>query len=133
MSYDLCARADASYSRSLTRAAVAAVVAGTARVAANGPCGFAMQERDSMWMEIDLESVSPDGDAVETANGETSPTVNCINFHVPQAFTARLEECRGAALQIARALGWELFDPQLDAVVAERSVRPRRTWWRFWQ
>jgi len=91
-----------------------------------------MQEGDSIWMEIDLELVSQDGDAVAPEGGSPSPTVNCINFHVPYAASEKLDDCRAAALQIATALGWELHDLQLDTVVTLRSLRPRRPWWRFW-
>lgn len=132
MSYDLCARSDDTHSRSVPRDTAAAVVAGMPAVAANGPAAFVMQGGDDVWMEIDLELVSEEKDAVEGDAGGPSPMVNAIQFHVPYAFTARLDACRATALQIAGALGWELYDLQLDAVVTGAAPPRRKPWWRFW-
>ena len=66
MSYDLCARKDKTFSGAVSRAETSRAVASISNVVANGPTGFVLQGSDEIWMEIDLESVSAEGDATET-------------------------------------------------------------------
>jgi hypothetical protein len=130
VSYDLCARADERFSVAVPRGDVSRVVAGQPFVVANGPSGFVLQEGDALWMEIDLESVTEEGDSLELDERAPSATVNCINFHVPYAFTKQLPRCTEVALRIAGSLGWELYDSQTDSVAG--TQRARKPWWKFW-
>ena len=128
MSYDLCARGDARFSARVPRSRAADAVERVRHVVPNGS-GFLFRRSDSTWMEIDLELVDEEGD-VAGALGSERDEVSCISFHVPYAFVESLDACRAAALEVAGALGWELFDPQTEQVLTAEPGR--RPWWRLW-
>ena len=128
MSYDLCAQKDKMYFGAVSREETSRFVSGIPNVVTNGPQGFIMQRGAALWMEIDLESVSREGDVVDDDN--PSPTINCIRFHIPYAYVSQLDECCASALRIADHLGWELYDLQEDARVGQ--ARQAKPWWKFW-
>jgi hypothetical protein len=117
MSYDLCARKDKKFSGAVSREESARFISGFPNVVANGPEGFVMQRGNELYMEIDLSTVSEEGDVMIDVDNKPSPTINCIYFHVPYAYTRELETCRAVAFQIAQKLEWALYDPQKDAVI----------------
>ena len=131
MSYDLTARSDPTFSCSIQRSEVASVAAQLPNVEPNGPAGFLLERDGDVWMEIDVELVSEEGDNIEDTGTKLSMEANCINFHVPYAFAENLSSHYEVALRIADAVGWQLYDPQTDEVVL--AQRRRKPWWRFWE
>ena len=101
MSYDLTARSDEMFSVSIQRSEVASIVAQIPKVEPNGPSGFLLERDGDVWMEIDVELVSDEGDNLEDPDAELSTEVNCIHFHVPYAFVENLSSHNEVALRIA--------------------------------
>lgn len=130
MSYDLTARSDDEHSESIPRARVAAILAEMPDVQPNGRTGFTLERGDDLWMGIDLEMVSDEGDSLELDHAEDAGATNCIRFHVPYGFIGQLDTCLATARDLAEQIGWELFDDQTGEPVP--AVRGRRPWWRFW-
>ena len=130
MSYDLTAREDDRYSRMITRVQASTLVASIADVRPNGASGFAFERGDQVWMEIDLELVTEEGDYIEPTAEQDPAEINCIRFHVPYGFIESLDACIDVASRIASGLGWCLHDEQ----TGEAAVGPVPTmpWWRFW-
>lgn len=129
MSYDLTARNDERYSRSVSFERVSSLVAAMPDVRPNGSSGFILEMGDDVWMEIDLEAVSEEGDNIEIPRGETPPQINCIHFHVPYGQIEGLDPCVEVALKIANELEWQVYDEQTGDFVVRSSAR--KPWWRF--
>ncbi|MEO0479366.1 MAG: hypothetical protein AAF196_07795 [Planctomycetota bacterium] len=109
---------------------VSRLVAAMPDVRPNGSTGFVLEIGDDVWMEIDLEAVSDEGDSIEIPRGETPSKINCISFHVPYGQIEGLNPCVEVALEIADGLEWQLYDEQTgDSVVRSPARKPR---WRFW-
>jgi WD40 repeat protein len=113
MSYDLCIRADAGCSKSVDAAAVRADIGGLG----------AVRDRagKEIHLEIDVEWRGANGDAAGAAGD-----ANQITLHVPYSFCSESsalppEPVFARALQIARKLGWEVFDPQQDCLLTAAS------------
>lgn len=130
MSYDLTARHDDRYSRSVSFYRASTLVAAISDVRPNGSSGFVLERGDDVWMEIDLEAVNDQGDSIETPVDKTPSEINCIRFHVPYGQIEGLEPCVEVALKIADGLEWQLYDEQTGDPVVRSSER--KPWWRFW-
>ncbi len=81
--------------------------------------GLVFRHDNDIRMEIDIELVNEEGDNIDDFDGPPSAETNCINFHIPYASADELDICYEIALQIAKALDWELYDLQLDQVISE--------------
>jgi hypothetical protein len=87
-------------------------------------------------MEIDLESVTEEGDTADDC--DKSPTVNCVRLHIPYQFLGDQPELDyfPTALEIAGHLGWPALDDQtgepLKGVTATSRQLEPKPWWRFW-
>ena len=87
-------------------------------------------------MEIDLEHVTEEGDFIE--DSETSPTVNCIRFHIPYRMLGSQPDrvYLPTVHTIAAHLGWTAIDDQTDEPLADAPGRsdesPAKPWWKFW-
>jgi hypothetical protein len=103
-------------------------IAGLPNVQPNGK-GFVLAAADRLWMEIDLEHVSEEGDTLDT--GEALDSVNCVNLHIPYPFLGRSPERDyfPTAISIAEHLDWTAMDRQTDQ---PNSAAPARSWWKFW-
>jgi hypothetical protein len=130
VSYDLTARSDDTYSTRVVRNRASALVASLPNVHTNGPGSFVLQRGEEVWMEVDLELVTEDGDSLDHASQHPSAEINCVRFHVHAAFQGTLDECIATAIRVATGLGWHLNDEQTGAVVRDRPSK--KPWWRFW-
>jgi hypothetical protein len=126
MSFGLTISSDSKFTRSTPKADLAAFVSRLPHVIPNGDSGFALDERDKRWMEIDLEVVSEDGDYLEEV-AKSSDVINCVRLRIPSGFlTDSLErDYLPTAFAIARKAGWLVFDDQSGDVL-------RHSWWKFW-
>ena len=125
----MCARKDAKFSGTVSREECERLISSFSNLVANGPEGFVMQSGNELYMEIDLSTVSEEGDVIDSDNNP-SLTFNTIQFHIPYAYISELETCRAVAIQIAQNLNWELYDPQKGAVVWDSERR--KPWWKLW-
>ncbi len=89
-----------------------------------------------MWMEIDLEDVTEDGDIREDG---ASGSVNCVRLHIPYAMLGGAPERDyfPTAFAIGQYLGWAVIDEQTGESLAASAARgqdaPRRKpWWKLW-
>lgn len=147
MSYDLTIRADDRYSQFTAIQPLIEIAAELPNVEMNGERGLVLDDPPSRWMEIDLETVSEEGDFLEEE--ANSLQINCVSLHVPYAFyrSETFEtDYLPTALAIARHLQWSLIDPQTENVVwspggevvwspgpdIARLLGAKRPWWRFW-
>ena len=130
MSYDLTARQDGEYSRGVPFERASTLLAAMSDVEPNGSSGFVLERGGDVWMEIDLEAVSEEGDSIEAPGNEAPSEINCIRFHVPYGHIEELEPCVEVALKIAGGLEWQLYDEQVCDDIAQSSGR--KPWWRFW-
>jgi hypothetical protein len=128
MSYDLTSQGDDRYSIKVARNVVYEAIAQLADVEPNGTSGFVLKRGKTVYMEIDVELVSEEGDNIEDLQNP-APEVNCINFHIPYAFVDPIEAYLKVALEISDSLGWKLYDLQTDQQVTELSER--KPWRRF--
>jgi len=124
----MCTRKDAKFSGAVSREESERLISSFSNMVANGPEGFVMQSGNELYMEIDLSTVSEEGDVIDIDNNP-SLTINTIQFHIPYAYISKLEACRAVAVQIAQNLNWELYDPQKGAVVWDRERR--KPWWKL--
>ncbi len=110
MSYDLTIAADEQFSRSVPLEPLRAYIGQLPGIQPNGEQHFSLSEGSRLWMEIDLESVTEDGDARDDGN----TAVNCIRLHVPYGLLGDNPECDyfPTAAAIARHLGWRAMDDQ---------------------
>ena len=135
MSYDLSIRADETFSQFTSGSDLRSFIGQLQGVKPNGDWGFAFGDSKSVWMEIDLEVVSEEGDYLEDGSPEESG-INCIRLHIPYQFSTDWQQTYlPAALAIADHLGWLLMDEQTSERITE--IRPEREtvkkpWWRFW-
>ena len=116
MSFDLTIKGDKHYSRTTERAPLASFVSQLPRIKPNGTRGFALDDPPKVWMEIDLEVVSRNGDNVEV-EGQVSESINCLRLHIPYSFlkSGSLEhDYLPIAIMIVDRLGWQLYDDQND-------------------
>jgi hypothetical protein len=115
MSYDLTIRSDNHYSQRAKLKPLADFIRSLPYIRANGDPGFALDDRRSRWMEIDLEVVNEDGDNIEEFGQEYSE-VNCVELHIPYALLGDAPERDyfPTADAIAKHLGWRVFDEQLN-------------------
>ena len=126
MSYDITIAADESFSRSVPFEPLRDFISRLANVHPNGDRGLVLREGNRLWMEIDLEAVSEDGDTLD--DGLTSPTVNCIRLHVPYAYLGDppRDEYFTTAVAIAQHAGWRAIDEQTGELLRKKP------WWKFW-
>lgn len=110
MSFDLMARSDASYSKSVPFEEASRVVAKVLGVPPN-PYGYGLEEGADVCMDINLLNGKSDGD-----DHGPPQEIDMVLFNVPWAMMGGVERCVDVALQIADGLGWELYDPQRDEV-----------------
>ncbi len=132
MSYDLTIRPDETFSQFKPLASLAAFLAAQPNLKTNGTRGFILED-GNRWMEIDLETVSEEGDNIEdeSINPET---FNCIRAHIPYPHLGTQPERDYFPLlrSIAQQLSWELHDEQSDEELPEDGDTPKKPWWRFW-
>ena len=130
MSYDLIARSDNSYSNKMSREQVHEEIGNLPDIKINGNSGFLLERGDDMWMEIDVSLVSEEGDCIDNNSQTATPEVNCIFFQIALTTEKPMLSCIDIALDIANAIGWELYDAQADElVIRKQSYKP---WWKFW-
>ena len=115
MSYDLRIRADAARSKSADAASV------RAQIKALG----ALRDGDGeqIHLEIDVENLDANGDGTTATR-----KANQVSLHIPYAHCSKYsslppESVFTRALQIARKLGWDVFDPQEDCLATAASHR----------
>lgn len=122
MSYDLEIRSNDTYSEFTSFAALADFIGELDNVFPNGERCFARRDALGAWMEIDLEVVNVEGDNIEEPSQEY-PDINRVSLHIPYSVIgedrAAVREIVAAdylptARDIAKHLGWKLFDNQLD-------------------
>jgi hypothetical protein len=84
-------------------------------------------------MEIDIETVSEEGDNIEDKSTDPA-TFNCIRAHIPYSHLGREPEQDYFPLlrSIAQQVGWQLYDEQNDGEIPEGDAEPKKPWWRFW-
>jgi hypothetical protein len=137
MSFDITLSADDSFSRSAEVDLVRQFIAQLPGVAPNGERSFALCEGDRLWMEIDLEDVTEDGDPNDAA--DDSRSFNCVRCHIPYSklgdFPQR--DYFPTVVTIAQYLGWRALDEQtgnpLAAPATQHNENPaRRPWWKLW-
>ena len=129
MSYDLFARKDAQHSEKLPRSQVHDIIGAIPDVEPSGPAGFVLKQGDEVYMEIDVDLVSEEGDSIGDLDSP-SAEVNRVDFHVPYGFADGLDSSTAVAQQITKRLGWELYDPQGDSTFGgSKTAKP---WWKFW-
>jgi hypothetical protein len=126
VSFGLTISSDNKFSRSTSKAEMASFISRLPHIIPNGENGFALDERDKRWMEIDLEVVSREGDYLEEV-AKSSDVINCVRLRIPSGFlTDSVErDYLPTAFAIARKARWVVFDDQTGEVV-------RRSWWKFW-
>src|SRR5437879_4349117 len=126
MSYDITIAGDDSFSVSVPFDALRQFVSQLPRIEANGTRGFVLREGDHLWMEIDLDSVTEDGDTRD--DGDASPTVNCVRLHIPYPFLGKHPEHDyfPIAVAIAQHLGWPAIDEQTGQPLQSGSSRDER-------
>jgi hypothetical protein len=129
MSYDITIAADDAFSRSVPLAALRDFVSRLPSVHPSGDRGFVLREGERLWMEIDLEAVSEEGDTLD--DGATSPTVNCLRLHVPYPNLGEPPhpEYFTTAIAIAKHLGWPAIDDQTGQPLGRPDTKPR---WKLW-
>jgi hypothetical protein len=137
MSYDITIASDELYSRAVPLEPLRTFIAQIPRVQPNGTRGFVLRDGDRLWMEIDLESVTEDGDARD--DSDESPTVNCLRLHIPYQFLGEhpVRDYYPVILTFARHLGWSAIDEQtgkaLQSADSSTSGAPStKPWWKFW-
>ncbi len=112
MSYDLHIRADAAYSQAVTLERVAALLAGLPAV--RGQL-FSDPDRD-LHMNLDPAWVAAEQPGVWLPSSPAGQ-INVISCHIPYSKLhddASDDSYFILAQQIAAALGWEVYDCQLD-------------------
>ena len=137
MSYDITIAADTGYSRSTPVDTVRDVIARLPGIRPNGSRGFALDIEGRLWMEIDLEAVTKDGDILD--ENDYSPTVNCVRMSIPYPMLGDRPERDyfPTALSISDGLGWVAIDDQTGEPIPgggdpdeRRSIKA--PWWKFW-
>lgn len=115
MSYDLTIAADERFSRSVPLEPLRAFIGQLPGVQPNGERDFALSEGSRLWMEIDLESVTEDGDA---RDGGTA-TFNCVRLHIPYGLLGEnpARDYFPTVVAIARHLGWRAVDDQTGEIL----------------
>lgn len=112
MSYDMTIAADERFSQAVPLGPLRDFVGRLPGVQPNGERDFALSVEDRLWMEIDLESVTEEGDSRN--DGEDAATVNCVRLHIPYAMLGESprRDYFPTAEAIARYLGWSAIDDQ---------------------
>ena len=132
MSYDLTIRPDEMFSEFKPLAPLAAFLAAQPDVRPNGKRGYVL-DANNRWMEIDIETVSEEGDNIE--DDSTDPnTFNCIRAHIPYGHLGEQPHLDYFPLlrSISQHLGWQLYDEQSDDGSVDDGTKPKKPWWRFW-
>lgn len=143
MSYDLESPYDDQYSQALSRDKIPDIVRDLEHLEHNGPGGFVFNPDSSIYMEIDFEYVSNDGDSLEET--ELMPDFNCIRFYIPYTYGDGMPACIDRALVIAQKAGWPLCDLQTgqhlnrenvqklyQSFRSQQDIKPQKPWWKFW-
>lgn len=132
MSYDLTIRPDARFSQFKSLAHLAAFLGQQPNVKPNGNRGFVLEDANR-WMEIDLETVSEEGDNIEDESTDLA-TFNCIRAHIPYSYLGEQPEHDYFPLlrSIAQQVGWQLYDEQSDGELPGEVGEQKKPWWRFW-
>src|SRR5262245_52382968 len=133
MSYDITIAADDKFSEHVSRAELRNFLSTLPGVQPNGEQCFVLSRGDELWMEIDPELVTEEGDTRDDDLG--SSTVNCIRLHIPYAELGKQPESDyyPTARAIAEHLGWVAMDEQTGAPLAPAtSQASSKPWWRFW-
>ena len=137
MSYDITIAADESFSKSVPIDSLRAYLSTLANLRPNGDRGFLFQEDERLWMEIDLEAVTEEGDLRD--DSDELSTVNCVRLHIPYPRIGTQPETDyfPIAVAIGRHLGWPVLDEQsgepLKLVRQEStSTSAAKPWWKFW-
>jgi hypothetical protein len=115
MSYDITIRSDENYSEKTDPESLRAYLRSIPDVEPNGKIGFLYGRSKSLYMELDLEEVDPEGDWIEE-----SEQVNCISVHIPYAFltTENQNLYLSVVLHIAHHLNWQAIDAQTGSRIA---------------
>ena len=132
MSYDLTIRPDESFSQFKPLTPLASFLAEQPNVKPNGNRGFAFED-GNCWMEINIETVSDEGDNIEDESTDKE-TYNCIRAHIPYPRLGKQPELDYFPLlrSIAQHVGWQLHDEQSGDEPPENNDAPKKPWWRFW-
>src|SRR5262249_46575523 len=86
----------------------------------NGDRDLVLCEGDQLWMEIDLEATTGEGDIRDDTDEST--TVNCVRLHIPYGYLGGPSRHKyfETALAIAQHLQWPAIDEQTgSALLAE--------------
>ncbi len=115
MSYDITLRRDRFFSGETDLGRLRDFLVSFPGLAENGEHNFSFGDAKALWMEIDLEQVDEEGDAMDD-DGEA---VNCISCHVPYDFWDNQKKAAyyAVCVKMAGHLGWEIFDPQTGETV----------------
>ena len=121
MSYDISIRSDKQYTQTAALHPLRAFLATRPERRSGTLHQFVYGDGQAYYMEIDLESVSADGDSRQAA-GPEAEQVNCIRAHIPYAYWGETEAAQRPYLEIclaiARHLGWAAYDEQQDKPLA---------------
>jgi hypothetical protein len=117
MSYDLEIRSDDRYSESKPVDEVRRAIAATADVSPNVPDGFMIDRTEAgIWISMDVSFAGADGDRVDPP----PPDRNVVDMYVPAAhFDRSQSHLFTVAAEIARRLGWRVYDPQVGRYLDE--------------
>ena len=137
MSYDITIAFDETWSKSVDLVQLKSFIATLPQMEPNGERGLALCEGDRLWMEIDLETVNEEGDAID--DGEGPPTVNCVRLHIPYPVLGDNPERDyfPTALAIAEHLDWPAIDDQSGEPLksssnVSKNVTRKAPWWKWW-
>jgi hypothetical protein len=137
MSYDITIAADDTFSQSVPFAELRQFILSSPGTEANGERHCRFGDGNRLWMEIDLELVTEEGDMHDDC--DISPTVNCVRLHIPYQYLGEHPELDyfPVAMRIAEHLGWRAIDDQTGESLQQTKAvaRPRmfqKPWWKFW-
>jgi hypothetical protein len=136
MSYDLTIRPNKTYSEFKPIAPLVVFLEKQPHVRSNGARGYVLEEGD-LWMEINIETVSDEGDNIEDDPHDIE-TFNCIRAHIPYPYLGQNPHRDYFPLlrSIAKQIGWQLHDEQTDDDTDEQfqdTDTPTKPWWKFWR
>ena len=111
MSYDICIRSDETFTDKVLRSLVSDFLSAMDSVTQQSPTHLVLKDvENDVFIEFDLELVSEEGDYLDVGEVEK---INCIRIHTPNANNqSEITYLYSLCLQIARHVGWKVFDEQ---------------------
>ena len=130
MSYDLYIRSDDKRTRVHSCSYVREIVKATLHLPEVSERQAIMEdEARNQYMEIDFALCNDDGDSILGDDGAPEDTCNQLELHVPYAHIAGNGTDDRAYFDIAHALaaalGWQVYDAQLDRYLDPNAPHPK--------